>query len=112
MADEDPLPYYWLDLVSVGRLIKVVFFRRRTSRFCSTVSSEFHQSVPILEEQLSLSNPRHSHGFYDIYLGLHPYVQHGGGSGLEIEVEFHERAVPLSTLPAIYRYHHESLLSV
>jgi len=42
-----------------------------------------------------------SHGIYDICLGLHPYVQYGGWSGLEIEVEFYEGAVPLPTLPPI-----------
>jgi len=43
-----------------------------------------------------------SHGSYDIYLGLHPYLQDGGQSCLEIQVEFHEGIVPLSALLAFY----------
>jgi len=39
---------------------------------------------------------------YDISLGLHPYLRNGGRSRLEIKVEFHEGAVPLSTLLAVY----------
>ena len=46
----------------------------------------------------------HSRGLYDVCLGLHHYLQNGGRSGLEIQVDFHEGAVPFSTLLAIYRY--------
>ena len=42
---------------------------------------------------------------YDIPLGLHTYLRNGGQSRLEIKVEFHEGAVPLSTLLALYGSH-------
>jgi len=41
---------------------------------------------------------------HTIYLGLHTYIPNGGRSRLEIEMEFHEGAVSLSTLLAVYRY--------
>ena len=94
-------------LVTVSFLLLLI-----VAALLTAVSSEFQQSVLPLEKKMSPSNSYHSHGLYDIHLGLHPYVQYGGRSDLEIEVEFHERTVPLSTPPAIFRYHHSSLLSV
>jgi hypothetical protein len=61
---------------------------------------------------MNRSDSSRSHGLHNIYLGLHPYVQHGAQSGLEIEVDSHEGAVPFSTLPTIYRDHYYFLLSV
>ena len=106
MADGDLLPYL-PGLMSIGITAMVSFSSvLYFAVLLKTVSSEFQQSVPPLEKRLVLSNSCHSHGLYDLFLGLHPYVQHGSRFGLEIEVEFHEGAVPLSTLPAIYRNHH------
>ena len=89
-----------------------VFFQYCVSRICSVVPLEFPESVPPLEQQLIPSHSSRSRCRYNIYLGLHPYVKHGARSGLEIAVDSHEGAVPFSTLPAIYRGQHYSLLSV
>jgi len=72
----------------------------------------FSESVLPLEEQLNPSDSSRSRCRYNIYLGLHSYVRHGARSGLEIAVDYHDGGVPFSTLPAIYRGHHHSLLSV
>ena len=56
----------------------------------------------VLGKQFKFSYSRHSRRVYDIYLGLHPYLRNGGRSGLEIGVEFHEGAVLLATLLALY----------
>jgi hypothetical protein len=62
---------------------------------------------------LGSSDSRHSHGVYDVPLGLHAYLRNGGRSRLEIQVEFHEGAVPLSTLLGLYCSHSDDhLLSV
>jgi len=113
MADVDPLSYLF-NALSFKRMSMVSFLPASVSCFAVLLKSspEYQPSVPPLKMQLSPSNSCHSHGLCDIYLGLRPPVQRGGRSGLEIKVEFHERAVPLSTLPAIYQYHHSSLLSV
>ena len=114
MADGDPLSYLF-DVLSFKRMAVVSLSPASVSCFAvllKAASSESQPLVPPLKKQSSLSNYYHSHGRYNIYLGLHPYFQHGGRSGLEIKVEFHEGPVPLSTLPAIYRYHPLSILSV
>ena len=72
----------------------------------------FSESVLPLEEQLNPSDSSRSRCRYDIYLGLHSYVRHGVRSGLEIAVDYQDGGVPFSTLPAIYRGHPHSLLSV
>ena len=55
-----------------------------------------------LETKLNSSDSRDSCSVYYVYLGLHPYLQDGGRSRLEIKVEFHEGAVSLSALFACY----------
>ena len=40
---------------------------------------------------------------YDVLMGLYPYPWNGGRARVEIRGEFHEVAVPLSTLLALYR---------
>jgi len=63
-------------------------------------------SVLSLENNLNkFPHPPHSCSIYDIYMGLHPYLRNGGRSGLEIEVEFHEGAILVSTILALCRYH-------
>jgi len=113
MATGDPLPYLF-DLLSVTRLVVVSFHPvlRFDAHLLTAVPLEFSESVLPLEEQLNPSDSSRSRRLYNIYLGLHPYVQHGARSGLEIAVDYHEGAVPFSTLPAIYRGRHYSLLSV
>ena len=69
-------------------------------------------SYAIGERLISL-NCYHSRGSYSVCLGLHPYLPDGSRSGLETEMEFHEGAILLSTLLALYRYAWAfSLLSV
>ena len=102
MVNGDPLPYLF-DLLSVRQMITVSFLPMlRSAHLLTVVLSEFSESVPPLKQQLSPSNPSRSRSLYNIYLGLHPYVQHGVQSSLEIAVDCHEGAVPLSTIPAIY----------
>ena len=104
MADGYSLSYFF-DILSLKRLVTVRFLPASVSCFVvllKAASSESQLLVPPLKKQSSLSNSCHSHGLYNIYLGLHPDIQHGGRSGLEIKVEFYEGAVPLSTLHAIY----------
>ena len=63
--------------------------------------------------RLNFSHFVHRRGVYSVYLGLHPYLPNGSRSGLEIKMEFHEGALLLSTLLALYRYYFAfSLLSV
>ena len=103
-------------------LISALFAMRLvTVCFLSFSSVEFGQShyhCRILKvnaaigNQLSISDFRHSHGVCDVPLGLHPYLRNGGRSCLEIKVEFHERAVPLSTLLALYWSHFACPLSL
>ena len=64
--------------------------------------TEFWRSILLLKKKSSFSDFWYSGGMYDVPLGLHPYLGNGGRSRLEIEVEFHEGAVPLSTLLALY----------
>ena len=112
MENGDPLPYL-LDLLSFRRLIAASFLLMlRFAHLLTVVASEFSESVPPLEQQMSRSDSSCSHGFYNIYLGLYPYVQNGARSGLGIEVDSHEGAVHFSTLRAIYWDHYYSLLSV
>ena len=54
------------------------------------------------EKKLNSSDSRDSRGVYDVHLGLYSYLQDGDRSRLDIQVEFHEGAVPLSTLLALY----------
>jgi len=51
---------------------------------------------------LIFPDSRNSRMFYHSYLGLLPYLRNGGRSRLEIEVEFHEGAIPLSKLLALH----------
>jgi hypothetical protein len=112
MANGDPLPHLF-DLLSVTRLVVASFLPvLRFAHLLTAVPLEISESVPPLEQQLGRSDSSCSRRLYDVYLGLHPYVQHGARFGLEIEVDSHEGAVPFSTLPAIYRDHYDSLLSV
>jgi hypothetical protein len=102
MENGDPLPYLF-DLLSFRRLLVASFLPvLHFAHLLTAVPSEFSESVPPLEQQMSRSDSSRSHGLYNIYLGLYPYVQHGARSGLEIEVDSHEGAVHLSTLPAVY----------
>ena len=59
----------------------------------------------IKKKQLSFSDCHHSHGMYDVLLGLYPYLRNGGQSRLEIKMEFYEGTVPFSALPALYWTH-------
>jgi hypothetical protein len=112
MENGDPLPYLF-DFMSVTRLVSASFLPMlRFAHLLTTVPLEFSESVPPLEQQLIPSHSSRSRCLYNIYLGLYPYVRHGGRSGLEIAVDSHEGAVPFSTLPTIYRGQHYSLLSV
>ena len=112
MTDGDPLPHFFA-LLYIIRLIAASFLPvLRFMHLLIAVPLEISESVPPLEGQLSRSDSSCSRCLYNIYLGLHPYVQHGARSSLEIEVDSHERAVPFSTLPAIYRDHYYSPLSV
>ena len=63
---------------------------------------EFRRSTLLLEKKLRFSDSCDSHSVFDVHLGLHPYLQDGGRFRLEIKVEFHEGAVPLSALFAFY----------
>ena len=63
---------------------------------------EFPRSILLSEKKLRSSDSRDSRGIYDVYLGLHSYFHDGGRFCLEIKVEFHEGAVPLSALLAFY----------
>jgi len=112
MADEGPLPSYWSDIFLVGKRITVSFLPASYSRFCSKRFHQYCMSQFCHWRSNWVFLILASRGIYDICLGLHPYVQHGGWFSLEIEVEFHERAVPLPTLPPIYRFDPYSLLSV
>ena len=113
MINGDPL-HYLFDILSVPRLIAVGFdpVLHFDAHLLTAVPLEFSESVPPLEEQLNPSDSSRSRCLYNICLGLHPYVQHGARSGLEIAVDYHDGGVPFSTLPAIHRGHHYSLLSV
>jgi hypothetical protein len=61
-------------------------------------------SVLPLEKQFKPPDSWHSCSVHAIYLGLHTDIQNGGWAGLEIKVDFHEGAVFIPTLLAIYRY--------
>ena len=63
---------------------------------------EFWRSILPLEKKLSSSDYHDSRGIHDVHLGVHCYLQDGGRSRLEIKVEFHKGAVPLSALLAFY----------
>ena len=66
---------------------------------------EFWRSIVWLETNLRSSDSSDSCGVFDVHLGLYPYFQDGGWFRLEIKVEFHEGAVPLSTL-LVLDWHH------
>ena len=65
---------------------------------------EFPRSILPSEKKLRSSDSLDtgSRGIYNVYLGFHSYLQDGGRFCLEIKVEFHEGAVPLSALLAFY----------
>ena len=112
MVNVDPLPHLFAFLYII-RLTEASFLPvLRFTHLLIAVPLEISESVPPLEEQLSRSDSSRSRCLDNIYLGLHPHVQHGARSSLEIEVDSHEGAVPFSTLPAIYRDHYYSPLSV
>ena len=112
MENGDPTPYLF-DFMSISRLVTASFLPiLRFVHLLTRVSSVFSELVPPLKHQMSCSDYSRSCCIYNIYLGLHPYVQHGARSGLEIEVDFHEGAVHFSTVPAIYRDRWYSPLSI
>ena len=55
-----------------------------------------------LEKKSSPTDCSDSRSVFSVNLGLHPYLQDGGRSCLEIKVEFHEGAVSLSALHSFY----------
>ena len=72
---------------------------------------EFWRSILPFETSLRSSDSSNSHRVFDVHLGLHPYLQDGGRSRLEIQVEFHEGVIPLSTLLAFYWYDFSGFIS-
>jgi len=80
---------------------RACFFRLSDSKLIHH-KPEFRRSILLSEKRLRSSDSRDSRGTYDVHLGLHSYLQDGGRSRLEIKVEFHEGALPLSALLAFY----------
>ena len=103
---------YSASLVTALFVMRVITVRFPTSSSVAfywsdhpTATAEFWRSSLLSEKELSSSNTPNSHSANNVPLGLHPYLRNGGRSRLEIKVEFHEGAVPLSTLLAFYRTH-------
>jgi hypothetical protein len=95
-------------------LIRVLFAKRLVAvscppiwHFAELISGSAARTLmvsPTVGKIIAIVKFHHSRGLYDLYLGLHPYLQNGGRSSLEIKVELHERAVPPSTLLTLYQY--------